>query len=80
MRGDFNDDGTIDFADLVKLAQNYNTDLNPPAQSITNAPQGFQADLAAAFANVPEPSALALIALAGIAGAAARRRQRDRRS
>jgi autotransporter-associated beta strand protein len=76
VHGDFNYDGSIDFADLVKLAQNYNTDLNPAAQSITNAPPGFESDLAAAFASVPEPSGLAAIAIAGIARAVSRRRRR----
>jgi autotransporter-associated beta strand protein len=58
--GDFNYDGNTDFNDLVRLAQNYNTTL--PGAPIPGAPANFQADIAAAFASVPEPSALALLA------------------
>ena len=52
--GDFNYDGNVDFNDLVKLAQNYNHAL--PSEVIAGAPAGFEADLARAFAAVPEPS------------------------
>jgi len=58
--GDFNYDGVTDFNDLVKLAQNYNTAL-PASGSIPGAPVGFEADLARAFASVPEPSTIGLI-------------------
>jgi autotransporter-associated beta strand protein len=51
-RGDFNYDGGVDFNDLVRLAQNYNTAL--PA-GVAGAPVGFEADVARAFAAVPEP-------------------------
>jgi autotransporter-associated beta strand protein len=60
--GDFTYDGTTDFNDLVKLAQNYNTSL--PGDAIPGATPSFEADLARAFANVPEPGALALLGLA----------------
>jgi hypothetical protein len=56
--GDFNNDGVVDFNDLAKLAQNYNTAL--PGGSIAGAPVGFTADLARAFASVPEPSSVVL--------------------
>jgi len=59
--GDFNYDGNTDFNDLVKLAQNYNLAL--PSAPIPGASAGFEADLAAAFASVPEPSAVSLLAL-----------------
>jgi autotransporter-associated beta strand protein len=59
-RGDFNYDGMVDFNDLVKLAQNYNSTL--PSEPIAGAPAVFATDLAAAFAAVPEPGALSLIA------------------
>jgi hypothetical protein len=71
--GDFNYDGNTDFNDLVKLAQNYNLAL--PGGAIPGALAGFQADLAAAFASVPEPSALALLAL-GAMGMLRRNRNR----
>ena len=71
-RGDFNYDGTVDFNDLVKLAQNYNAAL--PGEPIAGAPADFASDLAAAFATVPEPSALSLVA-AGVLLVARRRRQ-----
>ena len=63
VRGDFTYDGVIDFNDLVKLAQNYNTAL--PAEPIPGSSPNFNADLARAFASVPEPSAIALFATAG---------------
>ena len=71
--GDFTYDGTTDFNDLVKLAQNYNTAL--AAVAIPGAPAIFEADLARALAQVPEPSALHLI-LAATIGLAGKRRRR----
>jgi fibronectin-binding autotransporter adhesin len=73
--GDFTYDGIVDFNDLVKLAQNYNTAL--PTQAIPGAPVNFQADLAAAFASVPEPSTLGLL---GLLACGLVRRGRRRRS
>jgi hypothetical protein len=70
--GDFTYDGVVDFNDLVKLAQNYNTAL--PAAPVAGASAGFEADLARAFASVPEPSATIL--MLGVAGLAAGRRRR----
>jgi autotransporter-associated beta strand protein len=65
LQGDFDYNGTVDFADLVRLAQNYNGSL--PAAPVPGAAAGFQADLAAAFAAVPEPgAALGVIALVGV--------------
>jgi autotransporter-associated beta strand protein len=60
--GDFTYDGKTDFNDLVKLAQNYNTAL--PTEPIPGVPADFGADLAAAFASVPEPGSVALLGLA----------------
>jgi hypothetical protein len=71
--GDFNYDGNTDFNDLVKLAQNYNSTL--PGAPVPGASAGFEADLAAAFANVPEPSAFSLLAL-GTLGLLRRNRKR----
>jgi len=62
--GDFTYDNTTDFNDLVKLAQNYNTAL--PTTPIPGAPADFPADLARAFASVPEPTCLALFGVAAI--------------
>jgi hypothetical protein len=45
--GDWNYDGGVDFLDLAKLAQNYNTSL--PVTTISGS---FEADLARAFASV----------------------------
>jgi autotransporter-associated beta strand protein len=72
--GDLNYDGNTDFLDLAKLAQNYNTAL--PSAPIPGASPDFNADLARAFASVPEPSAttLALIATCGLAAQRRRRR------
>ena len=69
--GDFTYDGNVNFADLVKLAQNYNTAL--PAD-LPGASAGLRADLAAAVAHVPEPGIGAICA--GVASALARRRRR----
>jgi autotransporter-associated beta strand protein len=72
--GDSTYDGVVDFNDLVKLAQNYNAGL--PSQAIPGAPVNFGAELAAAFATVPEPSAA--VAALGLAatGLALRPRRR----
>jgi len=73
--GDFTYDGVTDFNDLVKLAQNYNTAM--PSAPIPGASAAFEADLARAFASVPEPGTLGLFGIAGVA-AMARRRRRGR--
>jgi hypothetical protein len=64
--GDANYDGVVDFNDLVKLAQNYNTTLLPGA--VPGASAAFEADVARAFASVPEPSepGLAMIVAMGL--------------
>ena len=66
-------DGVTDFNDLVKLAQNYNTAL--PTEPIAGASAVFEADLARAFASVPEPGTLSLLGL-GVIGLLARRKRR----
>jgi autotransporter-associated beta strand protein len=70
--GDFNLDGVVGFPDLVAVAQNY--DLALPGE-VAGASTIFQADLAKAFASVPEPSGLFALAI----GAAALGRRRRRR-
>ncbi len=60
--GDFNYDGNVGFADLVAVAQNYGGALDFPA--IPGAPAQFNEDVAGAFAQVPEPSSIALVLLA----------------
>jgi hypothetical protein len=72
-QGDFNYDGKTDFIDLVKLAQNYGGML--PVEAVPGAPAGFDQDLAAAFAQAPEPGTVGV--LAGIAGVVMRRRRRS---
>jgi len=54
-QGDFNGDGLVDFNDLVLLAQNYNTTQT----GVFASSPAFAVDLAAAFAEVPEPSSVA---------------------
>jgi hypothetical protein len=74
--GDFNYDGSVNFADLVSLAQNYNSAL-PAGPVFAAAGGGFDGDMPAAFAGVPEPNAVALLAFCS-AMAMRRRRQRPR--
>jgi hypothetical protein len=64
--GDANYDGAVDFDDLVRLAQNYNSSPLPGA--VPGASAAFEADVARAFATVPEPSepGLAMIVALGL--------------
>lgn len=70
-QGDLNYDGVVNFADLLGLAQNYGGTFSaadlPPLSPATAA------DIGQAFAQVPEPGHLALLAT-GAAGLLARRR------
>jgi hypothetical protein len=54
--GDFDYDNSVGFSDLVAVAQNYSQSF--PTAPISGASADFNADLAAAFASVPEPSSL----------------------
>jgi len=72
LEGDFNYDGNTDFLDLVKLAQNYNTGL--PSEPIPGGSAAFQADLARAFASVPEPSLVGMLGTCALAVGARRRK------
>jgi hypothetical protein len=76
-QGDFNFDNKVDFSDLVKLAQSYNTSLGLPSAP-PGAAAGFSEDLARAFAQVPEPSAIGLVAAAAVGLSAGRGRRRRR--
>ena len=71
-QGDFTGDGSVDFADLVQLAQHYNS-VAP--DGFSGAPALLDADLAAAFAGVPEPGGAAPL-VTGALGALGRRRRR----
>jgi hypothetical protein len=75
--GDFNYDGNVDFNDLSALAQNYNTALPAGAGAIPAMPLAadFSEDLAKAFAEVPEPTTLSLLAIAAGFSLAPRRRR-----
>jgi hypothetical protein len=75
-QGDFNYDGSVNFADLLTLAKNYNAAM-PAADALPGAPAAFSADLAAAFAQVPEPAA-GLLAVTACGFALATRRRRVR--
>ncbi|MDB5322318.1 MAG: uncharacterized protein JWN40_3949 [Phycisphaerales bacterium] len=72
--GDFNYDGGTDFLDLAILAQNYNTAL--PSEAIPGASLGFEQDMARAFAQAPEPSALLAAGMVAIGMIACGRRRR----
>lgn len=56
--GDFNYDGIVNFADLVSVAQNYGHAL--PGAPVPGASAQFDADMARAFAEVPEPGVCGL--------------------
>jgi hypothetical protein len=70
-QGDFDLDNQVNFNDLVLLAQNYG--LPVPASGTFSA--SFESDMAAAFAQVPEPAALGLVGLVA-AGLMGRRKRR----
>ncbi|MDB5322062.1 MAG: putative glycine-rich autotransporter protein [Phycisphaerales bacterium] len=74
--GDVNYDGNTDFLDLAKMAQNYNTAL--PSEPIPGASADFQADLAKAFAAVPEPGTISMLGIGAVALLARRRNGRRR--
>ena len=59
--GDFNFDGKVGFDDLVLLARDYGQTVTP-AELATFSPP-FDADVQAAFAQVPEPSALGALGI-----------------
>jgi hypothetical protein len=73
--GDYTYDGVVNFDDLLVLAKNYGQ--TAPADAIPGTTASFQADAAAAFAQVPEPAAGALLATAFAWGWAGRRRRRS---
>jgi hypothetical protein len=81
--GDFNYDGVVNFADLLLVAQNFNKKL--AAGELEQLPGSFQAEWALAEAdvaaaqtnNVPEPTELAIVAVA--AGTLLTRRRRPAR-
>jgi fibronectin-binding autotransporter adhesin len=70
--GDLDYNGMVDFLDLAQLAQNYNTAL--PGATVPGASAEFEADLARAFANVPEPSLLGLLGICALAVGGRRRK------
>ncbi|MGA2233434.1 MAG: PEP-CTERM sorting domain-containing protein, partial [Tepidisphaeraceae bacterium] len=79
--GDFNYDGTVNFADLLLVAQNFNKTLS--SSQLSQLPGSFQAawalaeaDVAAAQTNnVPEPTGGILLMSALAAGLTRRRRR-----
>ena len=74
--GDSNYDGTVNFNDLLNLAKHYNQAM--PTEPVAGASAEFQADMAAAFAAVPEPGTLGLLGIG--AGALLGRRRRRAQS
>ena len=75
IEGDFSRDGTVNFTDLLSLAKNYNKSVPVPSE-VAGATAEFNADLASAFAQVPEPGSLGLIGLGLTALVGGRRRRR----
>jgi autotransporter-associated beta strand protein len=73
-KGDFTYDGTVNFDDLLVLAKDYNQSM--PTEPVPGASAQFEADMAAAFAAVPEPGSLALLGI-GVGALLGRRRRRN---
>ena len=63
--GDFDGDGKVDFGDLIILARHYGQAL--ATNQLSTFGPAFRADVEHAFAEVPEPSGVALLGLAGLA-------------
>lgn len=68
--GDFNYDGTVGFADLVSVAQHY----GGPAPASPEFSSSFDADVARAFASVPEPGTIGILGVLAV-GFLGRRRK-----
>lgn len=64
LQGNFDGDGTVDFGDLVTLARNYGK--VPTAAQLAAFDPSFQAAVEQAFAQVPEPAGLGLLAVAAL--------------
>jgi T5SS/PEP-CTERM-associated repeat protein len=73
-QGDYNYDATVNFDDLLILAKNYNK--AQPTAPLPGTPADFAGDLAAAFAQVPEPSTALAAATAACGFALSTRRRR----
>jgi autotransporter-associated beta strand protein len=73
--GDFTYDGAVNFNDLVKLAQNYNSVL--PSQPVPGSTAEFNADLARAFASVPEPGIFGSLIVLSLLGCRIRQMRRE---
>ena len=63
-QGDFDQDGKTDFNDLVILARHYGQTLT--GSQLASLDPSFRADVQEAFAQVPEPGMLPIIALAAL--------------
>ena len=61
--GDFNMDGSVGFDDLVILARNFGAP-RPTSNQLAQFDPSFRADVERAFAEVPEPTYVSLLALA----------------
>ena len=64
--GDLNGDGSVGFDDLVILARHYGMSA-PTAAQLAQLDPAIAADVRRAFADVPEPSCLAILAIGGTA-------------
>jgi hypothetical protein len=69
--GDFDYSGAVNFSDLLALAKNY----GKPVPSSPEFSASFNADVASAFAAVPEPGTLSVLGLGAI-GVMGRRRRK----
>jgi hypothetical protein len=69
--GDFDGDGVVGFTDLVTIAQRY----DQPVPSDPAFGSSFQADVARAFASVPEPGTIGLLGGLALFGLGSRKRK-----
>jgi hypothetical protein len=76
-QGNFNpgQDDVVNFGDLLTLAKNYNRAVGADIPVVPGASAAFEADVAAAFAAVPEPGTLGFVGL-GVATLLGGRRRR----
>jgi len=72
--GDFNFDGVVNFDDLLILAKNYNKNYSQAVPTSPVFSPEFNAEIASAFAAVPEPGSVGFLGGLGVLALLSRRR------